>query len=89
MACDLEAFFHVSAIMLQFFSNMLIAWRSYHSVIQQKTLSPTTAFLMSLAAWLFSCIGTFITGRFSTIYLLPAGSYCFCRLALSLAFAEY
>src|SRR5689334_18938995 len=43
LACQLEAMFHVSSIMVQFFCVSLIGWRSYMAVILRKEVSVRTA----------------------------------------------
>ncbi|AYV78482.1 MAG: hypothetical protein Edafosvirus15_3 [Edafosvirus sp.] len=84
IACQLEAYFHVSAILFQFFSVGLIAW-SYHSKIirsknntaefEEKSLMK--AYLVLFASWITSYLGIFILGLYSNILLLDAGVYCF------------
>ncbi len=76
-ACKLEAFFHVSSIMVQFFCVALIAWRNHRIVAHSKDISPKTAFGMVAGVWFISEVGTFSLGLISPIYLMPTGAYCF------------
>jgi hypothetical protein len=81
MACNIEAYFHVSAICFQFFSVALIAW-SYHNTIissftKQIQITRKQALFILFVCLVLSYIITYIIGLYSNIILLPTGTYCF------------
>lgn len=76
-ACSLEAFFHVSAIMVQFISIALIAFRTFCAVVLRKDFSNSTAWFSLGVMWIICEMTTYTVGSSSDIYLMPAGEYCF------------
>lgn len=77
------AFFHVSAIMMQFFSIALSGVNGYLAVVKRKVISVKAAVVMVLAAWLVGSAGTLGMSAVSEIYLMPAGApplNCLCVL---------
>jgi hypothetical protein len=77
LACNIEAIFHFSGILLQFFSIALGGWRNYKAVVYGKTMSQRTAVTLIAIAMAISVGGTVLTSQYSPIYLMPAGLYCF------------
>lgn len=89
IACDIEAFAHVSAIMEQFFFITMIALRNYLSVVHRKTITVRTAWIITLSMW---TIGTAVTYGFasvSDVVLMPAGAYCFYDFKSPLIYAWF
>lgn len=76
-ACNLEAYFHVSSIILQFHSTALISWNFYNVVVLQKHVTTRKACIISAVSFSIAGIGTAILGHFSENYLMPSGVYCF------------
>ncbi len=83
LACELEAFFHVSAILVQFGCVTLISLRGYWSLRFRGTSLNSWVMPVSVAkqavglVWLVAVGGTFGLGQVSPIYLMSAGTYCF------------
>lgn len=76
-ACYLEAYFHVSAIMVQFLSIMMIAWNSYQCSVRRQVIPMHKAIGMVFVIWVGEALGTVMTSTYSEIVLMPAGAYCF------------
>lgn len=76
-ACYMEAFFHVSAIMVQFLSIMMIAWNNYKLAVKNEIVPTHYAIAIMFVIWMTESLGTVITGTFSEAILMPAGAYCF------------
>lgn len=79
LACKLEAFFHISAILTQFFFDAAIAIRSYFVVMchPRKVLPISWAWGIVILIWMI-CLGvTYSLSIVSDIYLMSAGTYCF------------
>ncbi len=77
LACQIEAFAHVSAIMVQFFGVALIAIRCYLAIIHRIIITNRLAYIICAVAWIFGLAGTALVGLVSDIYLMPAGAFCF------------
>lgn len=77
IACYFEAYFHVSAIIVQFMSIMAIAWSSYQSVINNKSLAIGTATIYLIIIWLIAMVGVALSGLYSQALVMPNGAYCF------------
>lgn len=77
VACYFEAYFHVSAIMVQFFSIMMIAWSSFEAAVRRKIINNQLAAALLFIIWVTESIGTAITSQYSAAILMPAGAYCF------------
>ena len=77
IGCFVEAYLHVSFIMVQFFSIVMISWSSYEAVIYRKGISLLRAIVCLVFIWLVSSIGTYIIGHYSDVILVPSGVYCF------------
>ena len=77
LACYFEAYFHVTAIIVQFISIMLIAWNSYDNVINNKTIPVPTAAMILFIVWSVTAFGTILTSWYSNLILMPDGAYCF------------
>jgi hypothetical protein len=77
VACYFEAYFHVSAIIVQFMNIMMIAWSSYASVINRKSISTTVAAVWVIMIWMSEALGVAVLSRFSKVILMPDGAYCF------------
>lgn len=77
IACQLEAFFHVSAILVQFFMVTTIALRSYLAVVRQYTISLSLSYGLVLSIWITCVLVTYLLSLVSPIYLMTAGTYCF------------
>jgi hypothetical protein len=77
LACKFEAFFHVSAIVTQFFMDTAIAMRVYVEVVHGKHMSVRQAVWTVIVIWVV-CIGvTLLCSIYSPIYIMTAGTYCF------------
>lgn len=88
VACTIEAFFHVSGILVQFFSVGGLSLRNYFSIVHEKELSVRAAAGCGVAIWILSVVGTVLTGIYSDYYLMSAGTYCFFGFS-SYAIAEW
>jgi hypothetical protein len=77
VACYFEAYFHVSAIMVQFMNIMMIAWSSYTNVIHRKMISIAAATICIIMIWLIEMLGVAILSGFSKVILMTNGAYCF------------
>ncbi|AYV86228.1 MAG: hypothetical protein Solumvirus2_35 [Solumvirus sp.] len=75
--CQLEAFFHVSAILVQFFCVSLIAIRNYVNIVKRSEISLNTSILIVILIWIKCIIVTVALSKVSSIYLMTAGTYCF------------
>jgi hypothetical protein len=80
-ACFIEAFAHVSAIMVQFFGVALIAIRNYLLICHKKVIGNGAAVIIFIMAWIVGLSGTLVIGFYSKIYLMPAGTFCFYQFA--------
>jgi hypothetical protein len=76
-ACWIEAFFHVSSIMVQFWTLVLIALNSYLHIVHNVSLRPFSALCLIGIVWFTCPLVTYALGRISPPYLLSAGLYCF------------
>lgn len=76
VACHIEAIFHFSGIMLQFFSIALGGWRNYNAVVYGRIMSEKKSLIFIILATLISVCGTILTSEYSLIYLMPSGLYC-------------
>lgn len=78
LACWIEALFHVSGILVQFFNVTLLNLRNYLIIIKLKSdISINSSILIVIIVWFISVVGTIIFGIFSPIYLVSNGTYCF------------
>lgn len=78
VACFIEAFAHVSSIIGQFRFNLYVALTVYVKVVwHPRQISIRQAKIITACEILLSWIGTYVSGLFSEIYLMPAGAYCF------------
>jgi hypothetical protein len=77
LACQLEAFFHVSAILTQFFCVAAIAVRAYILVVHGYNLSLRQAGVLVGVIWFVCTVTTILLSLVSPIYLMSAGTYCF------------
>lgn len=76
IACSLEAFFHVTAIQMQWFFVTLVAAHGYMAVKYQRALSTRNSYIAVVVTTLFSGVGTYVTSTQSMYFLMPAGAYC-------------
>lgn len=76
-ACYLEAFFHVSAIIVQFLGIQFDAVTGYLKLMWDKTLSKRHALAAGGMIWITAEVGTATIGMISDHILMPAGAYCF------------
>jgi hypothetical protein len=77
LACTWEAFMHVSAIMVQFFSVTMIAFAHFMKVVRQSPISLNTSYSILLGMWFVGETITLAFSHISPVELLPAGTYCF------------
>lgn len=76
-ACWIEAFFHVSGILVQFFSIAIHSCRNKYAVVDRKILSNKIALIIVLGLWIFCPLITFLLAKISGLYLVSNGTYCF------------
>ncbi len=76
-ACFWEAFFHISAIIVQFFSIMLNGIIVYLGCVKQYIISVFWSRILLVLIWIIAEIGTYIFATHSKFGLLPSGAYCF------------
>lgn len=91
IACEDEAFFHVSAIMVQFLSVTAIAVRNYCAVVWSPRLdiSVKMAWLILSFIWIAGEGITYALSTISEAYLMPAGAYCFFKFNSPLIYAWF
>lgn len=77
LACSLEAYFHVSAIVAQFLHTTAIAFRAWRMVVKQQHMTCQQALRTIAIIWTVSILGTLIAALFSPIYLMTAGKFLF------------
>lgn len=76
IGCQAEAFAHVSAIIIQFQSIMMIGWSNWMSVHQQKVKRSFACKIVALQVFVAE-LGTATFAYISQMYLMPVGAYCF------------
>ena len=76
-ACFWEAFFHISAIMVQFLSIAYIGFSSYLRVSYRYEMSVRSAWITIALIWIISEVSVWVAGIYSETELLPSGAYCF------------
>lgn len=77
LACQLEATFHISSILVQFMSTACIGMAHYLVVVKNlKTLTAGKAMTIQTLIVLLSVSGTLLTGHYSTLNLMGK-LYCF------------
>lgn len=89
IACEIEAFAHVSAIMVQFFSITMIALRNYLSVVHRHNMSVRVAWIIVLGMWTVGETVTYGFASISDVVLMPAGAYCFYDFKSPLIYAWF
>jgi len=77
IACKLEAFFHISAILAQFLHVTAISGRAYLVVVKRYTMTVKQARGVVVAIWSLCIAITYGLSYVSPIYLMSAGTYCF------------
>jgi hypothetical protein len=75
-ACNIQAVFIVSSILIQCFCLTLSASCSYLDIVHGYKISVLVARLWIFINLCASIFGTWIVGIFSTIKLMPSGDYC-------------
>ena len=81
IACDLEAFFHISAILVQFFCVALIAFHLERLVVRTNFSGPAadwkprSAAILVALVWTACIAVTYILSLWSPIYLMSAGTH--------------
>lgn len=79
LACQLEATFHISSILVQFFSTACIGIAHYLAVVKlSKRLSIFHAIVIQFVIGVISVGGTLLTGQYSTLNVMGR-LYCFYR----------
>lgn len=81
LACELEAFFHVSAILVQFFCVTAIGVRGVLQVRFGINIPNNIALLIVGLIWIVCIVVTYMLSFWSPIYLMSAGTYCFFQFA--------
>jgi hypothetical protein len=76
IACQMEAFFHISAILVQFFSVALIAVRSYYAVVKGVNMSLRTAMWLCAGVWALCVLVTYLLSLISPSQSLPPLPQC-------------
>lgn len=77
IACQLEGFFHVSAIWMQFVATGLIAWNFHNVILNRRIISLKKAFIISLTVFIFAEVSIAVLGHYSELLMMPSGAYCF------------
>jgi hypothetical protein len=77
IACWLEALFHVTGILVQFFCVTYLSLRHYGVIVHRYDLTQKQAISTVLLTWFLCLIITFSLGYASEIYLVSNGTYCF------------
>jgi hypothetical protein len=77
IACGVEAYFHISSILVQFFSVTMMCVRNYLETIHGKHIRNYQAYIICVVIW-GACIGvTLGLATISPVYLMSNGVYCF------------
>ena len=80
--CDIEAIAHFTGILVQFLCNAAIGLRNWCAIAPPchgtpRVLSLRASYVVVAIIWIVALVGTIASGRYSTIYLLASGTYCF------------
>ncbi len=81
IACIIESFFHVSSILVQFFSVSALSIRNYMSVVTHYHMTVRLSWMILICIWAICLIVTFSLSFISPMYLMTAGTYCFFSFA--------
>lgn len=76
MACWLEAFFHISSILCQFWCMAFLSLRNYSTIVSNVNVTIEKAVNVIVLLWCICLIVTFILSYVSSIYLMW-GLFCF------------
>jgi hypothetical protein len=79
IACWLEAWFHVSGILMQFFCVTLMGIRNYLTILRRYTMSVSQAVVAVVFVGVTCFAVTFALATVSKLYLVMNGTYCFYR----------
>ncbi len=78
IACQMEAIFHISSVLVEFFSVALMTWAYSVTILHpQKQISNKWAWKCIAVVWILCITVTSLGSLFSPIYLMSAGTYCF------------
>ena len=89
VACEIEAFAHVSAIMVQFFAITMMAVCNYLSVVHSYHIRVQTAWIVVAGMWTVGEAVTYGLASASDVVLMPAGAYCFYDFKSPLIYAWF
>ncbi len=76
-ACFWEAYFHIMAIVVQFYSNALFAYKNYLFIVKNRDMTRGESLTCCVILWVVSAVVTALFGKISPARLQPAGNYCF------------
>lgn len=76
-ACWLEAWYHVSAILVEFSCVTFLSLRAYFHVVYNRDVTVKVAVKVVVVTWVLCLVGTLCLGLVSPIYLVSNGTYCF------------
>jgi hypothetical protein len=79
IACWLEAWFHVSGILMQFLCVTLMGVRNYLTVVRGYTMSVYQSVVVAVVVCVTCFAVTFALATVSDLYLVMNGTYCFYR----------
>ncbi len=77
VACKLEAYFHIVAIITQFYSNALIAGVPLFTIVTMRDVRPVAMIQLVGLIWIGSTFLTLLSTIGTRMSVQPAGAYCF------------
>ncbi len=81
IACEIEAYLHCCAIVMQFLSVLAIGYRGYHYITHNGAKLPVSPIWIVIANCGIAIVISLIIGGISSANIVPSGAYCFYRFA--------